>query len=281
MNLKPLAALAALAFAAHARAQEAMYTAAATMPSPGVTVVRPQFFFSEYGYNPVDNTSSTRQYQWGLNLQTGIARGLSLTLDVPVAIERSIDATTGTPKTDKGVSDIDLMLKWRFFKDDTGGIDTLRAALLVGTNLPSGDDHDFSTGNVNPHAGVVLTYVRGRHGFNQELDYKVNTASESDRIANTGGGDGAADAFRFNSSYLYRIFPDAYQPDSRGAWYLTAEMNGLYETNGDVELRWSPGLMYEGYDFAFELMAQLPLYKDLQNRAELDFQIGFGFRFTF
>ncbi len=281
MHARFLSALLALGLAGTAQAQEAMYTQAATMPSPGITIVRPQFFIAEYGFNPVDNSSSTRQYKFNTSVQTGLARGLSLSLDVVPGLERSVDAATGVAKNDKGVDDIDLMLKWRFFKEDSGGIDTLRMAFMGGARVPSGDDRDFSTGNVNPHAGVVVTMVRGRHGFNQDLIYSVNTGSEGDGFDNTGGGQGPADALRFNTAYLYRIIPDAFRADSRGAWYVTAELNGIYETNGDIELRWSPGLMYEGYEYAFEVMAQFPIYNDVNQRAELDFEVGIGFRFTF
>ena len=95
------------------------------------------------------------------------------------------------------------------------------------------------------------------------------------------GGEGPSDALWFNSAYVYRFYPAAYSSDSNGAWYLTTELNGLYETNGDVELRVSPGIMYEGRRFAFEAMAQLPLWDDVDHRAELDFGFGLGFRLTF
>ncbi len=256
-----------------------MYTAAATMPSPGIFVIRPQLMFESFGATPGTNTSGTDRYEFSTTLQYGLARGFSLTLEIPAGIEVRQNATTGERKTDKGISNPDLTLKYRFYKDDSGGIDTTRAALLTGFNFPSGDDRDFSSPTVNPFVGVVLTVVRGRHGFNQELSYRLNTNGAG--VDNLGGGAGPADAFRFNSAYLYRIYPDRFASDSNGAWYLTAEMNGLYETNSDLELRWAPGLMYEGREFAFELMAQLPLYQHVRKRAELDFAVGVGIRISF
>ena len=129
-----------------------------------------------------------------------------------------------------------------------------------------------------PSKGAVLTKVWGRHGFNQELHYTFNTGTDS---ANNYGGTGTADAFAFNSAYLFRIEPEAYTSESTGAWYFTAEMNGLYETNGDTELRFSPGLMYEGRDFGFEVMGQVPIYADVHHRAPLQWSIGVGVRFLF
>lgn len=177
------------------------------------------------------------------------------------------------------MSDIGLALKWRFFKEDTGGVDTLRAALIGGARVASGDDLDFSSQSVNPNIGAVVTLIRGRHGFNQDFIFQLNTGRAG--VDNLGGGSGPAEAFRANTSYLYRVFPERYAADTKGAWYLTAEINTLYETNGDWDVRFSPGVMYEGWDFALELMAQVPVVQELDNRAELDFGVGIGLRFTF
>lgn len=39
--------------------------------------------------------------------------------------------------------------------------------------------------------------------------------------------------------------------------------------------------MYEGRRFGFEVMAQFPLWNELDERAELDLGIGMGVRFLF
>ncbi len=57
--------------------------------------------------------------------------------------------------------------------------------------------------------------------------------------------------------------------------------NGLYEFNGDYDLRYSTGLMYEGWRWAFEAMIQLPVYDHLDDRPELDFGFGIGLRLSF
>lgn len=265
-----------------ARAQEAMYTEAATMPSRGTSVYRAQLHFSRYGSEPAKDGERAVEYsekiEFGHSLQYGLARALSIRFDFTPVWETDHLKGGGTD-SDHGVQDFDATLKWRFYKDDSGGIDTVRAALLAGATFASGDDKDFSTQSVNPHIGAVVTIVRGRHGFNQDVHYQLNTTGSG--YDNTEGGMGPADAFRANSAYLYRIFPDRYTSESTGAWYVTAELNYLYETNGDQDLRWAPGLMYEGQRFAFEIMAQLPLWHDLDERPELDFAVGVGVRFSF
>lgn len=265
-------------FAPCAMAQEAMYTEAATMPSPGTFVLRQQYHYEVHGRNPRTGSETTEHHEWMSTLQFGLVRGLSLQVDVPVQF-RTEEFTGGDDDYDKGVEDIDLTLKWRFFQSDTGGVDTLRAALLVGTSVPSGDDHDFSSpGVMSPLIGGVVTLVRGRHGFNQDLKFRWNTNGSEDFNF---GGEGPSEAIMHGSAYLYRIFPERYTSTSTGAWYATVEVNGIYETNGDYELMWAPGLMYEGQLFALELMGQLPLYQAVSSRPELDYRLGIGLRFAF
>lgn len=276
------AACAAGVFVPGAFGQEAMYTEAATMPSPRTSVYRTQLHFSRYGSEASKDggpsIDHTDKLEFGQSLQYGIARAVSVKFDFTPVWETA-HLRGGGSDSDHGVQDLDATLKWRFYKEDTGGVDTLRAALMVGAAFASGDDKDFSTQTINPHVGAVVTIVRGRHGFNQDLHYQFNTTGSG--YDNTEGGMGPADALRANSAYLFRLFPDRYTSETTGAWYVTAELNYLYETNGDQDLRWAPGLMYEGQRFAFEIMAQLPLWDDLNERPELDFAVGIGFRFSF
>jgi len=262
--------------ASAANAQEAMYTAAATMPSPGVSVIREQFHYYRYGSNPNTGSDHTDQYEFTTLWSYGLDRALSLSLEVPIEFRNTVD--NDIDDRDKGVGDIDIMLKYRVYKDDTNAINTLRIALLGGVSVASGDDHDFSSQSVNPHIGAVATKVWGRHGFNQEVHYYFNTGGARD---DNYGNQGPDDALELNSAYLFRIAPETYTSTTSGAWYLTAELNWLYETNSDNDLRISPGVMFEGRRFAFELMAQLPVYQDVEERPKFVFGIGMGVRITF
>ncbi len=271
------AILAAAAACGAASAQEAMYTQAATMPAPGNFIIREQIHFFQYGQNPVTGDKQEDLYVLENSLSVGLARALAVTITVPVVVKETTLAT-GDGEWDYGVEDIDIMFKYRVYMDNTGGVDTTRIAILGGADVTSGDNRDFASQSVNPMIGAVFTKVIGRHGFNQDLIYTFNTGGTPGKNS---GGEGPDDALEFNSAYVYRIDPVAYTADSQGAWYVTAEINGLYETNGDVELRWSPGFMYEGRRFGFEVMAQFPLWNDLGERAELDLGIGVGVRILF
>lgn len=271
-----LAAAAITLLATPAIAQEAAFTEAATMPSPGTYVLRQQFNYFKFGAHPEAETESSDLYESVTEIGVGLERAWAARLDIPVRY-RQTESADGDD-SDRGVGDLDLTFKYRFYQSDTAGVDTVRAAVLFGAAFASGDDKDFSSTSINPHIGAVITAIRGRHGINQELTYQWNTGGDE---SHNYGGEGPDDALRYNTAYLYRIAPSAYTADTTGAWYLTAELNGLYETNGDNEIRFSPGLMYEGRTIAVELRMQLPLYDDLDRRAELDYGAGVALRFSF
>lgn len=260
-----------------AHAQEAMYTAAATMPGPGGFVLREQIHYYRYGSNPVTGSERTETYEAATGIQYGIVRDLSVLVELPLQVRDQVSAS-GESDWESGLMQADVMFKYRFYKDDSGGIDTFRVAALGGTSFVSGDNYQWSGISVDPLAGCVATIVSGRHGFNQELSYRFNTGGDQ---ADNYGGDGPSDALFYNSAYVFRLLPDRFTSESIGAWYATAEVNGVYETNGDNEIRGSLGLMYEGRKFGLEVMTQFPIWDNVRERAVLDFAVGVGVRFLF
>lgn len=268
-----LPAVLALTTSPMAWAQEAMYTAAATTPSPGVFVVRNQPHFWSYGADPVSGARGLQKFEVMNTVQYGLVKNVSLTLDVPIET-RFIDTRDEGTNTQTVVGDVDLMLKWRIYQSDPGGVDTQRFALLAGTRLRTDEQY-----GVDPHLGAVYTQVWGVHGVNFEVHYTFNTL-ESPREFNT-GNEGDADALALNAAYVHRLFPSRYTSESQGALYATAEINTLYETSGDWEVRFSPGLMWEGRRWGFEIMGQLPIYQRVRHRAELDWGFGVGWRVLF
>lgn len=260
-----------------AQAQEAMDTQAPTMASPGTFILRPQFHYSAYGSDPTRGTSQTERYQVTVGLQYGIARDWSVDLRLPVVFQRDTDETTDAETSDEGVEDLDLTVKYRFLKQDTGPLDTFRMAVFGGARVASGDSEEFSSGSVNPYLGITAMLIRGRHGFGQDLSYQLNTGGAASNF----GGMGDADALRYDTSYLFRLSPAEYSEDTYGSLYAVGVLSGLYETNGDHEVVASPGLMFEAREWAIELMLRLPAWQDVEERAELDWGLGVGVRLSF
>src|SRR5262245_12909170 len=110
---------------ANALGQEAMYTAAATMPSKNTLLLREQFFYAAYGADPSHNVEKTDVYTLQSTVAIGVERGMALYIDVPLETRRT-EQLGGAHDTDSLISDTDFMFKWRVYQDDTGGVDTLR-----------------------------------------------------------------------------------------------------------------------------------------------------------
>jgi len=268
-------ALALALCASPALAQEAIFTPAATQPAKDKVYVRQQFKYLDYGHDPTGLDRDIQDFASITNIAIGVTGELSFSATIPL-IYRETDSPAGDDDQ-FGIGDMTLLGKWRFWKEDLGPIDTARASIVAGLGVPSYDD-DFSSDGWNPIIGAVFTTVLGRHGFNASASWMFTTDSERYPVS---PGQSLADLLQYDLAYLFRLAPAEYTSETRGAWYLTAELNGDYETNGDNQILFSPGILYEGITFAAELGVQLPVYQDLDHRPESDWAITFGLRFLF
>ena len=57
--------------------------------------------------------------------------------------------------------------------------------------------------------------------------------------------DSGDDFFNLEAGYAFRIHPEEYAQTREAAWYLTAELNGVWTVGGEHELLLSPGLLIE------------------------------------
>jgi hypothetical protein len=261
-----------------AHAQEAVISPAATQPSTEHWVLRHQLRYLEARDHPRTDQRNLRQLTNNFNIAYGIRNDLSANVNVPLIYRQSRDGATNERDRDFGLGDVTAQIKWRIHQHDFGPIDTSRFSLIAGVQVPT-FDRPFSTESVNPSVGGVYTHVQGRHGFNLSAIYKFNTGTGS--ATNLTGGDGKADALRYDGSYLYRLDPATYTSETKGAWYAVVELNGIYETNGDNELFISPGIMYEARTWTIEAAVQVPIWQELDHRAETKFVAIVGVRFLF
>lgn len=253
-----------------ALAQEAPLSWAATQPAKGRFTVREQFFYTEYDTDAGDVDRSVLNTRVTL----GLSGVLSATADIPFISEQA-DAPGVEDFT--GLGDISLSLKWRFWQNDTGAIETQRLALIGGVRAPTGDA-GLSSGGVDPFVGAVFTMVHGRHGINAAGRYLLTTDGRSDPLT---AGMGDADLLSLEASYLFRLSPASYGTESAGSLYAVVESFVDYETNGDAEWRVAPGLLWEARRWAAEASVILPLASDLQGRARGDLGVAVGLRLLF
>lgn len=272
-----LAAVMLLATPRRASAQAPIVSPAATQPAKGRLSVREQFMLLRAGGDPGDDDRSARTTSFTTMLDYGLTGTQSLSLRLPTIFRRiNGDARHGRFHED-GVGDLTAIWKHRVWQHDTGPIETRRLSVFAGAEFPTGNE-DLTSGSVDPIIGVVYTQVQGRHGFNADLSWKFTTGS-ADSVA--GVGESLADLLRVNTSYLYRLAPSEYGAGTQASWYGVVELNGSYETNGDVEVVLSPGLLYEARTWAGEIGVQIPLFRDVDHRLEHEWAFIVGVRFLF
>ncbi|MEM6507138.1 MAG: hypothetical protein AAF711_16995 [Planctomycetota bacterium] len=259
-----------------ASGQEVLYTPSATSPGKGIFAVRQNLSFESYDGVRADGAFSLDQFTYETAIAYGITADLTLMSHLPL-MYRDYDEPVTSNSESFGVDDLDVMLKYRFLQKDVGNIDTVRMSLMGGIQLPSYSDQ-FSSESFDPFIGWAMTMIEGRHGIGAHAKYKWNTGGDPYEIE---FGDGQSDAIRLDGSYLYRIDPVAYTIDTTKSTYIMVELNQRYETNGDYETLLSPGILIEAQNWAAEIAVRLPINQQVDHRAELDWALTFGLRFTF
>ncbi len=251
----------------------------ATAPSPGAYILKEQihYFRLKVTDGPYQERGTIEDTMLLSAINVGLRHDLSLSFRVPVAVRRQETDWLNRTDQQEGVGDLTLLGKWRVWQKDSGPLDTTRVALLGGMDIRSGDN-PFTSDAYSPLIGAACTVIRGRNGFNFSAMWKVTTGGND---SPTFPGESTADFGRYDVSYLYRLHPKDYSPETKGAWYAIGELNGYYETNGDHEVFLSPGVMYEGRTWALELSLQMPVWEDVEQRPEVDFMVMAGLRFSF
>ncbi|MEO1237878.1 MAG: hypothetical protein AAFX76_13925 [Planctomycetota bacterium] len=278
--MTPAAAVVATAGAwvTPADAQQSTDMPAAVQPGLDVLIVREEAVFMRLDDPRLGGAGSVELYEFETTFAYGLTRDAAVMLHVPVMVH-DIE-NPGAIASDQGVGldDLQLMFQYRFYQEDVGPIETRRAVLLSGVEVPSYDD-GFSSESFDPLLGLAYTRIDGRHGLNASALWKFNTGTGDDFELEF--GDSRFDALRLDGSYLYRLVPEAYTADTLGSHYAQFQVLGRYETNGDWQVMLAPGWMYEGRRWAFEATVHLPVIQELDGRAELEWGLNLGVRYLF
>lgn len=242
--------------AAPALAQEPIFMDAATHPGQGRLYLRTQLFYTDYE----DGQDWEDRLRMRLKLAYGIRGDLAFLLGVDSERLRFSEGIT-----ESGIAKATLRLKYRFFKRDLGPLDTWRASVFFGADIPTGHGV-LSPEHVHPRIGLATTAILGRHGLNGQLAW-------------IGRPGGMPDDFEVNASYLYRIAPARYSADTQGAWYLVAESLNCLRDDGRSRSDLALGLLYEARTWAAEAALRVPLAQNWPE--ERRYQAALGFRLLF
>ncbi len=273
-----VAVLAAAGAFSTAHAQQSTDMPAAVQPGWEVPIVRQEFHYSRMDDPRANGFGSVDMLEFETTFAYGVGRKSALMIHVPV-VYWDLENTAPNPDADGwGLDDITVMFQHRFYQEDVGPIETRRAVLLTGLEVPSYDD-GFSSESFDPLLGVAYIRIDGRHGLNASALWKFNTGTGDGFTIEF--GDSKFDALKLDASYLYRLSPEAYTAQTTGSHYFQAQLLGRYETNGDISTMFAPGWMYEGRQWAFEATFHVPVFEDLDHRTELEYGINFGIRYLF
>jgi len=262
-------ALAPLLLAATAGAQEMPGMPSATAPSPGVLIPRIQgrVWLFEDGQTLVEES---------VRLEYGLARDLSISAELPI-YQGFFDAPRPSDG-DIGFGDMDLLLELRILREDLNAIDTVRASLFAGAELPTASG-GFAEPTLNPCFGGVFSSITGRHGFDVSGRFTFNTGEGMTApLFLTDLGD---DFANLDAGYAYRIHPEAYGEERVAAWYLTFELNSVWTTGDNHEILVSPGLLIEAPTYAIELGVGIPLSMEVDPAPQVEFAFLAGVRLLF
>ena len=169
----------AAGLAQSALAQQSFFNPSAAQPSTGTLLYRQTFEYADYGHDPTGLDRDVQEITLNTQLAYGLTRDLTAMALIPVKYRDVQSPQPGVSDEAFGLADIHLMLKYRFWQRDTGPIDTMRAGLMIGVDVPTGQAPFGNTG-VDPMIGAVFTSIQGRHGLNAAVRYKFNTDSRDD-----------------------------------------------------------------------------------------------------
>jgi len=268
-----LALCAAASAAGSAVAQEMPGMPSATAPSPGVLIPRVQ---ARAWFLEGDQTL----LEQSVRLEYGLVRDLSVSAEIPL-----YQGFFDPPRPSDGafgLGDTDLLVELRLLREDLNALDTIRASVFAGAELPTATG-GFADATLDPCIGAVFTSISGRHGVDLSARFTFVTGDGLDApLFLTDLGE---DFVNLDAGYGFRIHPERYGEERSAAWYLTAEINSVWTTAGQHEVVLAPGLLIEAPTYAIELGVALPLAEDLEGdrgaAPGLDFALLAGVRLLF
>lgn len=238
-------------------AQEPAFMDAATHPGRGQLYSRVLLFHSEL--KETDSVRASEETESMLKLAYGLRADLALLADVHLL------RTRVAGDTDAGFSFVTLRLKQRVLKKDIGPLNTWRASVLAGADIP-GTGSDVAPEHVSPRLGAVTTAILGRHGLNAQLDWTSRKEEP--------------DLYAINASHLFRIQPAEYATDTAGAWYTMLEILNDVDSDGASRSDVAAGVLYEARRWAAEASVRLPV-ADHDWPVETDYTVALGLRKLF
>lgn len=215
------------------------------------------------------------------------------TLVVPYVIKERRLADK-THRDVRGVGDIRLIGKYRFYREDAP-LGSKQMALIGGLELPTGNTtkrkdgvrlprpFQLGSGGVDPIFAFAAGWISGHHAVEGGAQVKYNSRHSEFRFGVTSN---------YDLSYAYRIFPGWPVPNAQLNFLL--ELNGEHRernksgsskvrASGGDTIFLSPGIQYILFNNGLlESSVQLPVLDKVNgDQLHQDYRVLFGFRVLF
>jgi len=221
-----------------------------------------------------EKAGQKKETELGLELSYGLTGDWAAGIELPY-----IKAEDGADKA-RGTGDARLFTKYRFWREDSLGIQET-AAVLVNAMLDNGDDKE----NPPLGSGTTDTLLGFTYGY-ESLKWYRWTSIRYRRNGENGAGLRQGDKLFFDLAVGIRPTPPSYlRPDT--VWLLElnreqgqrAELNGVEVSNtGGTEWYLSPGIFWTQRNFAVKAGVQLPIASNLNgSQAESDYRAKLEF----
>ena len=226
-------------------------------------------------------------------LNYNLATDAVITLAVPYVIKEK-KLVDGSHQSARGVGDIRLFGKYRFYRDDFPR-GSKQMALGFGLELPTGATNktkdgiklspplQLGSGSVDPFFNLAAGWITAFHSVEGGMQFKYNSTHDGFRFG---------PVLRYDVSYSYSIYPAWPVPNAQLNFLLefngehrepSADGSGKINNSGGDTIFISPGIQYILLDNALlEASFQYPVV-DQENGKQLsqDYRVLFGFRVLF
>ncbi len=129
---------------------------------------------------PDEDGTDTRSKSWETELKSTLTYGITETVDIAVEVPlswRRLDTDGANVSSEKGISDVSMTLKWKFFEKNNFG-----AAVKSEVWLPTGDhEKELGNGRVSYSLYLLATKEIDPVAFHVNLGYKRNENKNDER----------------------------------------------------------------------------------------------------
>ncbi len=178
----------------------------------------------------------------------------------------SYDFDPGFGVDGSGLGDMNILLKYQFYRNDKTG-KTFRLVAKSLQNLPTGealDIHDFSTGFYKGYYALVAGYETIKYGISGEVGYNHSPQDNTDEL-------------RVNLGFGLPLLKPVYPVNQINLYFEYSYIRAT-EIGADM-LLYAQGIQYAKKRVTLETAIQLPLYQTDLHHGNRNYSLLFGARY--